>query len=132
MTILGISGSLRSDSHNTKLLRAAGELLPEGVELKSWDGLRDVPPYDQDDDAGDAPADVTVATLTRPVEAAVGNVPGVRRMRSRTKRGASEVALSFADGTDMAAALAAVQARYQLEMDFESAERLSREHGLTG
>jgi chromate reductase, NAD(P)H dehydrogenase (quinone) len=58
MTILGISGSLRSDSHNTKLLRAAGELLPEGVELKLWDGLRDVPPYDQDDDAGDAPAAV--------------------------------------------------------------------------
>jgi quercetin dioxygenase-like cupin family protein len=28
--------------------------------------------------------------------------------------------------------LAAAQARYGLEMDFESAERLSREHGLTG
>src|SRR5919199_5896847 len=30
------------------------------------------------------------------------------------------------------AALAEVQARYGLEMDFESVERLGREHGLTG
>lgn len=29
MRVLGISGSLRRDSHNTKLLRAAGELVAE-------------------------------------------------------------------------------------------------------
>jgi len=34
MRILGISGSLRRDSHNTRLLRGVGELLPEGVELE--------------------------------------------------------------------------------------------------
>ena len=55
MRILGISGSLRCDSHNTALLRAAAELLPPGVELELWDGLRDVPPYDQDDDVEPAP-----------------------------------------------------------------------------
>jgi chromate reductase, NAD(P)H dehydrogenase (quinone) len=46
--ILGISGSLRRDSHNTALLRAAAEMLPPGVELEIFDGLRDVPPYDAD------------------------------------------------------------------------------------
>jgi chromate reductase len=54
MTILGISGSLRAGSHNTNLLRAAGEL----VELELWDGLKEVPAYDEDDDGADAPAAV--------------------------------------------------------------------------
>jgi chromate reductase len=56
--ILGISGSLRSQSHNTNLLRAAAELLPPGVELELWDGLKAVPPYDQDDDVEPAPEPV--------------------------------------------------------------------------
>lgn len=54
MRILGISGSLRSDSHNTALLRAAARLLPSGTELELWDGLRDVPPYDADADGNTA------------------------------------------------------------------------------
>jgi chromate reductase, NAD(P)H dehydrogenase (quinone) len=56
--ILGISGSLRSESHNTNLLRAAAELLPPHVELELWDGLKAVPPYDQDDDVQPAPEPV--------------------------------------------------------------------------
>ena len=59
MRILGISGSLRSDSHNTRLLRAAARELPEGVELRLLEGLREVPPYDEDDDRDPAPAAVT-------------------------------------------------------------------------
>jgi chromate reductase len=59
MKILGISGSLRRDSYNTGLLRAAAELLPDGVELEIWEGLKAVPPYDQDDDTDQAPAAVT-------------------------------------------------------------------------
>ena len=35
MRILGISGSLRKDSHNTALLRAAAELLPPGVRARA-------------------------------------------------------------------------------------------------
>jgi len=58
MRILGISGSLRAGSHNTKLLHAAAELLPEGAELELWSGLKDVPPYDGDDDVEPVPADV--------------------------------------------------------------------------
>ena len=48
--ILGISGSLRRDSHNTSLLRAAAEAAGPDVELELYDGLKDVPPYDEDDD----------------------------------------------------------------------------------
>jgi chromate reductase len=48
MRVLGISGSLRRDSHNTRLLRVAGELLPAGVELEIYDGIRDIPMYDAD------------------------------------------------------------------------------------
>ena len=48
MKILAVSGSLRADSHNTQLLRAAREAAPEGVEVELWDGVRDLPLYDQD------------------------------------------------------------------------------------
>lgn len=48
MLILGLSGSLRAGSHNTKLLRAAAAALPSGVRLEIFDGLRDLPPYDED------------------------------------------------------------------------------------
>src|SRR5256885_10381564 len=58
MKVLAISGSLRSGSYNSKLLRAAGELLPNDVELEIWDGLKAVPPYDEDDDTELAPAAV--------------------------------------------------------------------------
>jgi chromate reductase, NAD(P)H dehydrogenase (quinone) len=58
MQVLGISGSLRSGSHNTNLLRAAAELLGEDVELEVWEGLKAVPPYDEDDDVEPAPAAV--------------------------------------------------------------------------
>ena len=51
MKILGISGSLRRDSHNAALLRAAALQLPPGVELELWEGLKAVPPYDADDEA---------------------------------------------------------------------------------
>jgi chromate reductase len=59
MRVLAISGSLRRDSHNTALLRAAAEHAPAGVELELWDGLKAVPPYDEDDDGDLAPATVT-------------------------------------------------------------------------
>src|ERR671922_2465191 len=58
MRILGISGSLRRDSWNWKLLLAAQELLPPGVGPEIWDGLKAVPPYDEDDDVQPAPAPV--------------------------------------------------------------------------
>lgn len=57
MKVLAISGSVRSGSHNTALLRAAAEEAPEGVELELWAGLKAIPPFDQDDEL-DPPATV--------------------------------------------------------------------------
>ena len=50
MKILGLSGSLRKDSHNTRLLRAAGSLLPEGAELVVFDRLGEIPLFNEDDE----------------------------------------------------------------------------------
>jgi chromate reductase, NAD(P)H dehydrogenase (quinone) len=58
MKILGISGSLRRGSHNANLLRSAAEFFSDGVEFELWEGLKAVPPYDEDDDVGPAPASV--------------------------------------------------------------------------
>jgi chromate reductase len=65
MKVLAISGSLRRDSYNTKLLRAAEELLPADVELKLYDGLKAVPPYDEEEDVQPAPP--AVAALRQAV-----------------------------------------------------------------
>ena len=55
MRVLGISGSLRRDSHNTRLLAYAGRLLPPGAQLELYEDLKAVPPYDADDDVEPAP-----------------------------------------------------------------------------
>jgi chromate reductase, NAD(P)H dehydrogenase (quinone) len=55
MRLLAISGSLRRDSHNTRLLRVAAALVPSPAELELFDGLKGVPPYDEDDDVHPVP-----------------------------------------------------------------------------
>jgi len=55
MRLLAVSGSLRRDSHNSRLLRAAAQQLPPGVELELYDGLKQIPPFDEDDEASPAP-----------------------------------------------------------------------------
>jgi len=52
-----------------------------------------------------------VFSVTRPIEEAVSIVPGVRRVRSRSIRGAMEMSVDFEERTDMAYALQQVQAR---------------------
>jgi chromate reductase, NAD(P)H dehydrogenase (quinone) len=53
VTILGISGSLRRDSYNRRLLVEAAELFPAGTEFELFGALKAVPPYDEDDDLED-------------------------------------------------------------------------------
>jgi chromate reductase, NAD(P)H dehydrogenase (quinone) len=55
MRILGIAGSLRRDSYNARLLRAAALRLPPGAELEVFEGLAEIPPYNEDAEAGAAP-----------------------------------------------------------------------------
>jgi chromate reductase len=48
MRLLGISGSLRRDSHNTRLLRGVRALLPDDVELVTFERLGAIPPFNED------------------------------------------------------------------------------------
>jgi chromate reductase len=61
MRVLAISGSLRRDSYNTRLLRAAEEVAPAGVEVELYHPhlLGAIPPYDADVDDLGVPATVT-------------------------------------------------------------------------
>lgn len=61
--------------------------------------------------SGDLSPDTMLLTVTRPIEEQVSTVYGVRRVRSRTIRGAAEISVLFAQGADMQQALQMTQAR---------------------
>jgi multidrug efflux pump subunit AcrB len=61
--------------------------------------------------SGSTPARSMMLTVARPLEQAVMEVPGVRRVRSRTFRGATEISAQFEPGTDTVVALQMVQNR---------------------
>jgi chromate reductase len=54
MKVLGVSGSLRRDSHNLRLLRAAAALLRPEAQLVTFSGLKAIPPFDEDDEGAPA------------------------------------------------------------------------------
>jgi chromate reductase, NAD(P)H dehydrogenase (quinone) len=56
MRILGLSGSLRRDSNNTRLLEGTRRLLAPGVELDVFERLAEIPPYSEDDEHEVPPA----------------------------------------------------------------------------
>jgi chromate reductase len=58
--ILCVAGSMRRGSFNRKLLKAASELAPPAAELVPWDGLKRVPPFDEDDEKTPDPAVVAL------------------------------------------------------------------------
>ncbi len=84
-TVLALSGSLRADSHNTALLRAA-QKYSGGLDIEIYDGLREIPAYDiafrsheRFDDAGNLVDETTIelledllAVLTVKIERAKG------------------------------------------------------------
>lgn len=72
--ILGIAGSLRKDSFNRSLLRAATDLVPEGCELETFD-IRDLPFYDQDHDANPDPHVVAFKSRIRAADAILFATP---------------------------------------------------------
>jgi chromate reductase len=83
MRILAVSGSLRADSYNTQLLRAAAQATPDGVELELWDGIADLPLYDQDLEVDPPASVVALRRAWRDVDAILfatpeynGSVPG--------------------------------------------------------
>ncbi len=75
MRVLCICGSLRRDSYNRRLLRAASELAPPAAELVLWDGLRAVPPFDEDDERAPAPAVVALRAAIEQADAVLIATP---------------------------------------------------------
>jgi CzcA family heavy metal efflux pump len=63
--------------------------------------------------AGILPARSVLLGVTRPLEQAAMEVPGILRVRSRTFRGSAEISAQFAPRTDMAAALQLLQNRVE-------------------
>jgi CzcA family heavy metal efflux pump len=61
--------------------------------------------------SGTVPARAMMLTVTRPLEQAVMEVPGIRRVRSTTFRGAAEISAQFEPSTDMIVALQQVQGK---------------------
>src|SRR5262249_3195413 len=57
------------------------------------------------------PARSMMTSVTRPLEQAAMEVPGIRRVRSRTFRGSTEISAQFDPDTDMAGALQQLQNR---------------------
>ena len=87
MRVLGVVGSLRSDSHNRRLLQAASEHMPDGTELVIFDGLKAVEPFDETDEhenGGGLPGADAFNTAIRDADAILfvtpeynGSIPGV-------------------------------------------------------
>ena len=66
LRVLAISGSLRKDSYNTMLLRALPAIAPADMEFDYFDGLDEVPLYNEDLDGDPAPP--AVARLREAIE----------------------------------------------------------------
>jgi CzcA family heavy metal efflux pump len=61
--------------------------------------------------SGTLSAQAMMLSITRPLEQAVMEVPGIRRVRSTTFRGATEISAQFEPATDMIVALQQVQGK---------------------
>ena len=155
VSVLAISGSLRNDSLNTRLLREIAEQAPAGIEIEWWDGLRSIPPHDGDDDVAPAPA--AVAELRQAIADADGlliatpeynsSIPGVlknaidwaSRPRDATPlQGKSAAVVGATTGqfgavwaqADLRKVLASAGARVvDMELPVAKADRALAEHG---
>jgi chromate reductase, NAD(P)H dehydrogenase (quinone) len=83
MFVLGISGSLRSESHNTRLLAATQQLFPAGTELEVFSRLAEIPPYSEDDEDTMPPAVAALKAAIAGADAVLvatpeynGSIPG--------------------------------------------------------
>jgi NAD(P)H-dependent FMN reductase len=72
--ILALSGSLRADSSNARLLRTAAALAPEGMRITFYEGVRALPHFDPDLDVEGATPPAAVADWRAALAAADGVV----------------------------------------------------------
>lgn len=96
MHLLGISGSLRAASTNTRLLTAAVELVPDGTTLTIATPLRELPPFDPDVSPDTYPAVARWVRDVREADALVISTPEY----ARGYPGSLKNALDWLVGTD--------------------------------
>ena len=72
MPVVAISGSLRAESSNAALLRAAAALAPPGMTITFYAGLDTLPPFNPDLDAEGAAPPAPVAALRATLAGAQG------------------------------------------------------------
>ena len=58
LVVCGIAGSLRQASYNRALLRAAQEIAPEGMEVRIFDRMAEIPLFNEDVEARGDPESV--------------------------------------------------------------------------
>jgi chromate reductase, NAD(P)H dehydrogenase (quinone) len=58
LVVCGIAGSLRRGSYNQALLRAAQELAPSDIDIRIFDRMAEIPPFNQDVEAEGDPEPV--------------------------------------------------------------------------
>lgn len=68
--VLGISGSLRTQSSNTRLLASIGGILPAGTEFRMYQGLAALPHFSPDLDGDEAPVNRAVREWREALRAA--------------------------------------------------------------
>lgn len=85
MKIVAISGSLRTGSSNTAVLRAAARLAPAGVEMILFEGIAGLPFFNPDLDGDDVPAPVGA------MRALIGSVDGLLISSPEYARGVAGV-----------------------------------------
>ncbi|BBY07739.1 NAD(P)H-dependent oxidoreductase [Mycobacterium noviomagense] len=85
--VLALVGSLRAASVNRQIAQLASEVAPEGVTVTVFDGLGELPFYNEDIDNADVPASVTaLRAAAADADAALvvtpeynGSIPGVMK-----------------------------------------------------
>ena len=85
VTVLVLVGSLRAASINRQLAELAVETAPDGISLQLFDGLGELPFYNEDIDTADVPSPVVaLRTAAAEADAALvvtpeynGSIPGV-------------------------------------------------------
>lgn len=69
LVVLGIAGSLRKESYNRGLLKAAQELAPEGATIETFDDLDQIPLFNQDEEQNPHPKVTELKQRTRNADA---------------------------------------------------------------
>ena len=98
ITVIGLSGSLRSGSYNTAVLRAAASLMPDESELQI-ESIANIPLYNGDDETAHGIPE-PVARLKDAIAAADGLLlvtPRVQQQSSRSDEERDRLALAAAE-----------------------------------